>query len=182
MADGNGPRQAWGPYPTSPHSCRGGRRRRERTLTWLAGVGSIPRDGSAIAEELAPKCEIFATLDGLLAPEVIFATTTSSLSVIELAACTSRMDKFLGIHFFNPAPVMSLVEVVSTVATELARGLPLPAAVAKAKRFITEAIRFALPLGSGHGPTNPLAAAQAVAAQTEERRGPTESGQSPVED
>lgn len=83
-------------------------------------VGKVELVIEAIAEELAPKCEIFATLDGLLAPEVIFATTTSSLSVIELAACTSRMDKFLGIHFFNPAPVMSLVEVVSTVATELA--------------------------------------------------------------
>jgi len=70
--------------------------------------------------------------------------------------------------------------ISAALATELARGLPLPVAVARAKRFITEAIRFALPLGSGHGPTNPLAAAQAVAARAEEGRGPEERGQSPV--
>ena len=70
----------------------------------------------------------------------------------------------------------------AALATELARGLPLRVAVARAKRFITEAIRFALPLGSGHGPTNPLAAAQAVAALTEGGRRAKESGQSPVED
>jgi len=70
----------------------------------------------------------------------------------------------------------------AALATELARGLPLPAAVARAKRFITEAIRFALPLGSGHGPTNPLAAAQGIATLTGEGKESTESGQSPVED
>jgi 3-hydroxybutyryl-CoA dehydrogenase len=80
-------------------------------------VGQVDVVIEAIAEELQPKCEIFSQLDQLLSEEVIFATTTSSLSVIELAASTNRMDRFLGIHFFNPAPVMSLVEIVSTVAT-----------------------------------------------------------------
>lgn len=80
-------------------------------------VGQVDLVIEAIAEELQPKCEIFSQLDQLLAEEVIFATTTSSLSVIEIASSTNRMDRFLGIHFFNPAPVMSLVEIVSTVAT-----------------------------------------------------------------
>jgi len=70
----------------------------------------------------------------------------------------------------------------AALATGLARGLSLPEAVGMAKRFITEAIRFALPLGSGHGPTNPLAAAQALAAQVETGAGQKESGQSPLEE
>ncbi len=81
-------------------------------------VGQVDLVIEAIAEELEPKCEIFSQLDQLLSADVIFATTTSSLSVIEIAASTTRMDRFLGIHFFNPAPVMSLVEIVSTVATD----------------------------------------------------------------
>ncbi len=81
-------------------------------------VGQVDLVIEAIAEELEPKCEIFSQLDQLLCADVIFATTTSSLSVIEIAASTTRMDRFLGIHFFNPAPVMSLVEIVSTVATD----------------------------------------------------------------
>lgn len=80
-------------------------------------VGQVDLVIEAIAEELQPKCEIFSQLDQILAGEVIFATTTSSLSVIEIASSTTRMDRFLGIHFFNPAPIMSLVEIVSTVAT-----------------------------------------------------------------
>lgn len=82
-------------------------------------VGKVDLVIEAIAEEIGPKVEIFSQLDQLLSNEVIFATTTSSLSVIEIAASTQRMDRFLGIHFFNPAPVMSLVEIVSTVATNL---------------------------------------------------------------
>ena len=81
-------------------------------------VGRVDLVIEAIAEELGPKCEIFSQLDSLLPADVIFATTTSSLSVIEIAASTSRMERFIGIHFFNPAPIMPLVEIVSTVATE----------------------------------------------------------------
>ena len=64
------------------------------------------------------KLALFKSIDSQFGPEVIFATTTSSLPVIELAAATSRPEKFLGIHFFNPAPVMKLVEIVSTVVTD----------------------------------------------------------------
>ncbi|NCG02169.1 MAG: 3-hydroxyacyl-CoA dehydrogenase family protein [Actinomycetales bacterium] len=81
-------------------------------------VGRVDLVIEAIAEELGPKCEIFSQLDKLLPTDVIFATTTSSLSVIEIAASTSRMEQFIGIHFFNPAPIMPLVEIVSTVATD----------------------------------------------------------------
>ena len=81
-------------------------------------VGRVDLVIEAIAEELGPKCKIFSQLDRLLPADVIFATTTSSLSVIEIAASTSRMEQFIGIHFFNPAPIMPLVEIVSTVATD----------------------------------------------------------------
>ncbi|MDE0974112.1 MAG: 3-hydroxyacyl-CoA dehydrogenase NAD-binding domain-containing protein [Candidatus Nanopelagicales bacterium] len=81
-------------------------------------VGRVDLVIEAIAEELGPKCEIFSQLDKFLPADVIFATTTSSLSVIEIAASTSRMERFIGIHFFNPAPIMPLVEIVSTVATD----------------------------------------------------------------
>lgn len=81
-------------------------------------VGKVDLVIEAIAEEMGPKVTIFSQLDQLLSEEVIFATTTSSLSVIDIAANTKRMNQFLGIHFFNPAPVMPLVEIVSTVATD----------------------------------------------------------------
>lgn len=72
----------------------------------------------AIAEDFDVKAAIFRELDRALPSHVVFATTTSSLSVIELAAQTSRPEKFLGIHFFNPAAIMKLVEMVSTVVSD----------------------------------------------------------------
>jgi 3-hydroxybutyryl-CoA dehydrogenase len=71
----------------------------------------------AVAEDLPVKLEIFRELDRSVKPEAIIATTTSSLSVVDLAAATDRPDRVLGLHFFNPAPIMKLVEVVRTVAT-----------------------------------------------------------------
>ncbi|QKV78557.1 3-hydroxyacyl-CoA dehydrogenase family protein [Amycolatopsis sp. Hca4] len=71
----------------------------------------------AVAEELAVKQAVFAALDEVVRPGVVLATTTSSLPVIECAASTSRPADVIGLHFFNPAPVMKLVEVVSTIAT-----------------------------------------------------------------
>jgi 3-hydroxybutyryl-CoA dehydrogenase len=71
----------------------------------------------AVAEELTVKREVFAALDKVLEPGAILATTTSSLPVIECAAATSRPADVVGLHFFNPAPVMKLVEVVRTIAT-----------------------------------------------------------------
>jgi len=71
----------------------------------------------AVAEDLDIKEGIFRELDRSVKPEAILATTTSSLPVVDLAAATDRPDRVLGLHFFNPAPVMRLVEVVRTVAT-----------------------------------------------------------------
>jgi 3-hydroxybutyryl-CoA dehydrogenase len=71
----------------------------------------------AIAENLAAKTTLFANLDDICRPGTILATTTSSLPVIALATVTKRPQDVVGMHFFNPAPVMRLVEVVSTVAT-----------------------------------------------------------------
>ncbi|MEI6620859.1 MAG: 3-hydroxyacyl-CoA dehydrogenase NAD-binding domain-containing protein [Actinomycetes bacterium] len=71
----------------------------------------------AIVENLDTKREKFRTLDRVCKPGAILATTTSSLSVAELAAVTSRPHDVVGMHFFNPAPVMKLVEIVETDAT-----------------------------------------------------------------
>jgi len=71
----------------------------------------------AIAEDLAIKTTLFENLDEICKPGAILATTTSSLPIIALAKATSRPQDVVGMHFFNPAPVMKLVEVVSTVAT-----------------------------------------------------------------
>ncbi|EOD63292.1 3-hydroxybutyryl-CoA dehydrogenase [Amycolatopsis vancoresmycina DSM 44592] len=71
----------------------------------------------AVAEELPVKRAVFAALDEVVRPGAVLATTTSSLPVIECAAATSRPSDVVGLHFFNPAPVMKLVEVVSTIAT-----------------------------------------------------------------
>ncbi len=71
----------------------------------------------AVAEDLEVKEAIFRELDRSVKPDAVLATTTSSLSVVDLAAATGRPDKVLGLHFFNPAPIMKLVEVVRTVAT-----------------------------------------------------------------
>ena len=71
----------------------------------------------AIIENLDAKAELFHQLDRLCADHTIFASNTSSLPVTDIAAATSRADRFIGLHFFNPVPVMKLVEVVRTIAT-----------------------------------------------------------------
>jgi 3-hydroxybutyryl-CoA dehydrogenase len=71
----------------------------------------------AVAEDLRTKSLLFENLDEICKPGVILATTTSSLPVISLATATHRPQDVVGMHFFNPAPVMRLVEVVSTVST-----------------------------------------------------------------
>ncbi|MER5865483.1 3-hydroxybutyryl-CoA dehydrogenase [Kitasatospora sp. NPDC002040] len=71
----------------------------------------------AVAEDLAVKRELFAALDKICKPGAVLATTTSSLPVISCATATSRPQDVVGMHFFNPAPAMKLVEVVSTVLT-----------------------------------------------------------------
>ncbi len=71
----------------------------------------------AIVEELEAKNALFSELDELCAEQTIFASNTSSLTITDMAAATSRPDRFVGLHFFNPVPVMRLVEVVRTIAT-----------------------------------------------------------------
>jgi 3-hydroxybutyryl-CoA dehydrogenase len=72
----------------------------------------------AIIEQLPAKRELFSTLDSLCPPHTIFASNTSSLNITEIAAVTKRPQRFVGLHFFNPVPVMKLVEVVKTIATD----------------------------------------------------------------
>jgi 3-hydroxybutyryl-CoA dehydrogenase len=71
----------------------------------------------AASENLDLKKKIFAGLDKICPKSAILATNTSCLSIIEMAMATTRPDKVLGLHFFNPAPVMKLLEVVKTIAT-----------------------------------------------------------------
>jgi len=71
----------------------------------------------AAVEELHLKKELFAELDKICKPEAILATNTSSLSITEIASATSRPDKVIGMHFFNPVPLMKLVEVIKGIAT-----------------------------------------------------------------
>jgi 3-hydroxybutyryl-CoA dehydrogenase len=71
----------------------------------------------AAVENMAVKKEVFAELDGILAPHAILASNTSSLCVTEMASVTERRDKVLGIHFFNPVPVFPLIEFVRTILT-----------------------------------------------------------------
>lgn len=74
----------------------------------------------AIIEQLPAKRELFAALDKLCPKSTIFASNTSSLSITEMATFTARPDRFVGLHFFNPVPVMKLVEVIRTIATDAA--------------------------------------------------------------
>ncbi len=71
----------------------------------------------AVFEDLATKQRVFAELDQLVQPEAILATNTSSISIAAIAAATQRGDKVIGMHFFNPVPVMQLVEYVPSILT-----------------------------------------------------------------
>jgi len=72
----------------------------------------------AIIEQLPAKRELWGALDKICPKATIFASNTSSLSITEMATFTQRPDRFLGLHFFNPVPVMKLVEVIRTIATD----------------------------------------------------------------
>ena len=72
----------------------------------------------AIIEQLPAKRELYAALDKICSKNAIFASNTSSLSITEMAVTTARPHRFVGLHFFNPVPVMKLVEVVRTIATD----------------------------------------------------------------
>ncbi|NUS87596.1 MAG: NAD(P)-binding domain-containing protein [Streptomyces sp.] len=96
---------------------------RAETLARIAPAGSLDAFADvdlaveAVAEDLAVKQQLFATLDKVCKPGAVLATTTSSLPVIACARATSRPQDVIGLHFFNPAPAMKLVEVVRTVLT-----------------------------------------------------------------
>jgi 3-hydroxybutyryl-CoA dehydrogenase len=72
----------------------------------------------AIIEQLPAKRELFGALDAICPPATIFASNTSSLTITEIATATKRPQRFVGLHFFNPVPVMKLVEVVRTIVTD----------------------------------------------------------------
>jgi 3-hydroxybutyryl-CoA dehydrogenase len=90
---------------------------RARATTEFEDLAEADLVIEAVAEDLDVKRAVFGTLDEVCKPGAILATTTSSLPVIECAAATSRPADVVGLHFFNPAPAMKLVEVVSTIAT-----------------------------------------------------------------
>ncbi len=89
-------------------------------VTWsssLDDLGDVDLVVEAVVEELSVKKALFASLDEICKPGVILATTTSSLPVVECAIATNRPADVVGLHFFNPAPIMGLVEVVRTIRT-----------------------------------------------------------------
>ena len=107
---------------------------RDKTLANLTGTTKVEDLADcdlvieAIVESLDAKRELYRALDKVAKPETIYASNTSSLSVTEMAASTGRPSRFVGLHFFNPVPLMKLVEVVSTIVTE-------PAVLADVKEF-----------------------------------------------
>ena len=90
---------------------------RIRTSTALAALKECPLVIEAATENLELKLRIFAELDGLLGPQAIIATNTSSISITRLAGATRRPDRVIGMHFFNPVPVMALIELIRALQT-----------------------------------------------------------------
>ncbi|MBN1366498.1 MAG: 3-hydroxyacyl-CoA dehydrogenase family protein [Dehalococcoidales bacterium] len=97
--------------------------KRESILAGIRGTTDISDFGNcdfvieAVFDNLEIKRKVFSELDNICPKHAILASNASSLSIIDIAAATKRMDKVLGMHFFNPVPVMKLVEVVKTIAT-----------------------------------------------------------------
>ena len=96
---------------------------REKTLANLRFVTDLKALGDsdlfieAVVEDLEVKNSLWSQLDKVAKPDAIFASNTSSLTIIAMAAASSRPDRMLGLHFFNPVPLMKLVEVVRTITT-----------------------------------------------------------------
>jgi 3-hydroxybutyryl-CoA dehydrogenase len=90
---------------------------RIKTSTDVASVAGADIVIEAIVENLAAKTELFKRLDAITRPEAILASNTSSISITKIAAATRRPDKVIGMHFMNPVPVMTLVEVIRGIAT-----------------------------------------------------------------
>ncbi|GIH13491.1 3-hydroxyacyl-CoA dehydrogenase family protein [Rugosimonospora africana] len=116
-------------------------------VTWSASLdhlADVDLVVEAVAEDLAVKKALFASLDEICKPGVLLATTTSSLPVIEIAMATGRPADVLGLHFFNPAPAKALVEVVQTVRTS-------PDAVVTARAVLTALGRTGVVCGDRAG-------------------------------
>ena len=94
-------------------------------VTWTVDMDDLAACGlviEAVAEDESVKSEVLRRLDKVVGPDVVVATNTSALSVTRLAAAMSRPERFLGLHFFNPAPVRRLVEVIDAQLTDRAIG------------------------------------------------------------
>ncbi|MFI5388689.1 MAG: 3-hydroxyacyl-CoA dehydrogenase family protein [Candidatus Eremiobacterales bacterium] len=91
---------------------------RIRTTTDVGDLKDRDLVIEAVVENMAVKKELFAALDKLLAPHAIICSNTSSLCVVEMAAATKRPKHVAGLHFFNPVPLMKLVEIVKTIVTD----------------------------------------------------------------
>ena len=119
------------------------------SLDALAGVDLVIE---AVPERMELKAAVFAELDRICGPETVFASNTSSLSITEIGVHTGRPGKVVGLHFFNPAPVLKLVEVIRTVVTEpdvvtdvvaFAEGLgKTPVVIGDRAGFIANALLF----------------------------------------
>jgi 3-hydroxybutyryl-CoA dehydrogenase len=103
---------------TLPQAERDKVRGRLRGTTNLEDLKDCDLVIEAIIEQLPAKRELWGALDKICPKATIFASNTSSLSITEMATFTQRPDRFLGLHFFNPVPVMKLVEVIRTIATD----------------------------------------------------------------
>jgi len=91
---------------------------RLRLTTDLDDLAACDLVIEAIVEQIEAKKELFAALDSIVSPHTVLATNTSALSVTEIAAATAHPERVVGMHFFNPAPVLPLVEVVRTELTD----------------------------------------------------------------
>lgn len=92
--------------------------KRLRPTTKLEDLAGCDLIIEAITEQLDAKKELFRALDGFCPPQTIYASNTSSLSITEMAVATRRPERFVGLHFFNPVPIMKLAEVIRTIATD----------------------------------------------------------------
>jgi 3-hydroxybutyryl-CoA dehydrogenase len=90
---------------------------RIKTTTQLADIKDVDFAVEAVFEDFEAKKKLLGELDKMLDPSVILTTNTSSISITRLAALTSRPDKFMGMHFMNPVPLMALVELIKGMAT-----------------------------------------------------------------
>lgn len=92
--------------------------KRLKGVTVVEGLSECDFIIEAVTEEMSAKLDLFEALDELCDPATIFASNTSSFSISQMSATTSRPSRFIGLHFFNPVPVMPLVEIIRTIRTD----------------------------------------------------------------